>query len=75
MVLNMRAGMALQWFLYYMFAHFTIRTYGLMEYIRHFDLLKAFGFIVGVVITPPKKIGKDLFYIIRAQHVLSYHLT
>ena len=49
-----------------------------MEYIRHFDLLKAFGNIERTIKSEKdvgKDVGKDLFYIIRAQHVPSYHLT
>ena len=44
-----------------------------MEYIRHFDLLKAFGYIERVIKFDffPKK---DLVYIIRAQREMSNHL-
>ena len=53
-----------------MVAHFTMRTKG---EIRHFDLLKAFGYIERVV-KSDFFFGKGLFYFIRAHHVLSYHL-
>ena len=49
-----------------MVAHFSMRTYGVYQ---AFQLLKAFGYIV-----VRSSSEKDLFFIIRAQHVLSYHL-
>ena len=45
-----------------------------MEQSRNFDLLKAFGYTERLF-KSEKKIGKDLFYIMRAQRVLSYYLT
>ena len=44
-----------------------------MEESRYLDLLKAFGYIERVV-KSDFFFGKDLFYFIRAQYVLSYHL-
>ena len=44
-----------------------------MEQIRHFDLLKAFD-VIERVVKSDFFVGKDLFYFIRAQHVLSYNL-
>ena len=55
-----------------MISHFTMRKYGVNQ---QFDLLKALVYIERVV-KSEKCLGKALFYIIRAQHVLSYnHLT
>ena len=48
-----------------MVAHFTMRTYGADQAFRF-----AFGYIEKVV-KSEKLVGKDLFYIIRAQHVLN----
>ena len=45
-----------------------------MVMVRHFNLLKAFGYIERVVESEFLSLGKYLFYIIRAQHVLSDHL-
>ena len=53
-----------------MVAHFTIRTYGVNQEFRFGEGIwlhrksRQIGFFF----------GKDLFYIIRAEHVLSYHL-
>ena len=44
-----------------------------MEYFSNFDLLKTFGYIESVG-KSENKFGKDLFYIIRARHILSCHL-
>ena len=55
-----------------MVAHFTMRIYGELE-IRGFDLFKAFVYIERDV-KSDFFFGKDLFYTLRAQHVLSYHL-
>ena len=60
-------------YIYYMAAYFTMRTYGVNQAFR-FTLLKAFGYIEKVV-KSVFFVGKDLFYIIHAQHVLSYHLV
>ena len=53
-----------------MVAHFTMRTHGVNQ---------AFQFVEGIWLHRKsrqiqKKIGKELFHIIRAQHALSYHL-
>ena len=44
----------------------------LCTHMDYFDLLKAFGDIERVE-SPQRSFGKDLFYIMLAQHVLSYH--
>ena len=53
-----------------MVAHFTLRTHGVNQ---------AFRFGEGILLHRmsrqiQKKFGKDLFYFIRAQHVLCYPL-
>ena len=50
-----------------MVAHFTMSTHGVVQ---------AFRFVKGIWLhqKSKKNVGKDLFYIIRAQHVLSFHL-
>ena len=54
-----------------MVAHFTMRTYGVNQ---------AFRFVEGIWLHRKcrqirrKKIGKEIFYTIHAQHVLSYYL-
>ena len=53
-----------------MVAHFTMRH---MELIRHFDLLKAFGYIERVIKTD-FFLEKDLVCIIRVQREMSNHL-
>ena len=58
-------GMGLYWTL----THFTMRTYG---NIRNFDLLKALGDIERVV--KSDFFRKRPISLIRAQHVLSYHV-
>ena len=58
-------------FLYEMVDHFTMRTYGVNQTFRF--VLNAFGYIERVVISE-FFFGKDQFCIIRAKHVLSYHL-
>ena len=54
------------WFLYKMVAHFIMPTYGVDQ---------AFRFVASIWLhRKSRQIGKYLFYTIRAQHVLSYHL-
>ena len=53
-----------------MVAQFTMRTYGVKEGFRFGEGILLHRMIRQI----QKKIGKDLFYFIRAQHVLSYHL-
>ena len=58
------------WFLYWMVAHFTMRTYG---------VYRSFRFVEGIWLRkespiPRKFSRKELYYIIRAQHVMSYNL-
>ena len=50
-----------------MVAHFTMRTYGVNQ---------VLGFVEGIWLHRQIRFffGKDLFYFIRAQHVLNYHL-
>ena len=48
-----------------------VRTY---EVNQVFDLLKAFGFSERVVKSKYFFLGKDVFYFICTQHVMSYHL-
>ena len=47
--------------------------HGAHVWIRYFDLLKALGYFDRVV-KSVVYFGKDLFYFVCAQHVLSYHL-
>ena len=59
-------GFHIRWFLISLCAH--------MEKIRHFDLLKAFGYIERVIKLDFFFSEKDLVYIIRAQRKMSNHL-
>ena len=59
------------WFLYHMVAHFTMLTNGVYQ---------AFRFVECIWLHRKSRqirlfFGKDLFYFIFAQHVLSYHLV
>ena len=55
------------WYLYYMVAQNTVHAIGVNQVFRFVEGIE--GYIERVV-----KSGKDLFYFIPAQHVISYHL-
>ena len=68
--LSIRLQWKRHWFLYEMVTHFTMRTYGVNQ---------AFQFVKGIWLHRKSRqirffSEKDLFYIIRAHHALSYHL-
>ena len=64
-------GHSLTWFLYKMVAHFTMRTHGVKKTFRVVECIWLHR-KSRQIRTIFRKI--EQFYIIRVQHVLSYHL-